>query len=225
MSAPPPSPQPNPLSAAPLKPAPSSSKLSPAPAAAKRRQQAASGSFAGAVLRWTLLALATSALLSRAMTQTWVWGYEGKWTNPAKIRDALFPPKQLEMTEAQLALHDGSRPSEYPLYMAIDGDVYDISDGGMRNYGPGGPYHVFAGRDAARAFVTGCFKTHLTHDLRGLTPAQLGTVANWKKFYTNHAKYRRVGRVMHPPIDPDLPIPEPCDQGKPQPPAGGAKVV
>lgn len=86
MSAPPPSPQPDPLSAAPLKPAPSSSKLSPAPAAAKRRQKAASGSFAGAVLRWTLLALATSALLSRAMTQTWVWGYEGKWTNPAKVR-------------------------------------------------------------------------------------------------------------------------------------------
>lgn len=58
------------------------------------------------------------------------------------------------MTEAQLALHDGSRPTEYPLYMAIDGDVYDISDGGMRNYGPGGPYHVFAGRDAARGALS-----------------------------------------------------------------------
>lgn len=28
-------------------------------------------------------------------------------------------------------------------------------------------YHQFAGRDAARAYVTGCFKEHLTHDVRG----------------------------------------------------------
>jgi hypothetical protein len=30
-----------------------------------------------------------------------------------------------------------------------------------------------AGRDASRSFVTGCFQTHLTHDLRGLTDDQL----------------------------------------------------
>ena len=30
-----------------------------------------------------------------------------------------------------------------------------------------------AGRDASRAFVTGCFDTHLTHDLRGLSPEEL----------------------------------------------------
>ncbi|BGP39946.1 hypothetical protein JCM10450v2_003926 [Rhodotorula kratochvilovae] len=174
------------------------------------------------VVRWTLLALVTSAAMSRAMTETWLWGYEGKWSNPAKIRDALFPPKPLLLSEAQLALHDGSQPDKYPLYMAIDGDVYDISDGGMRNYGPGGPYHVFAGRDAVRAFVTGCFQTHLTHDLRGLTTSQLATVDNWKKFYSSHAKYRRIGTVVHPPIDPNSPLPEPCDNGKPQPASGRA---
>lgn len=30
-----------------------------------------------------------------------------------------------------------------------------------------------AGRDASRSFVTGCFETHLTHDLRGLSDAEL----------------------------------------------------
>jgi hypothetical protein len=30
-----------------------------------------------------------------------------------------------------------------------------------------------AGRDASRSFITGCFETHLTHDLRGLSPEQL----------------------------------------------------
>lgn len=35
-------------------------------------------------------------------------------------------------------------------------------------YGPGGGYGFFSGRDAARAFVSGCFSEDLTWDLRGL---------------------------------------------------------
>lgn len=69
----------------------------------------------------------------------------------------------------------------------IDGDVYDVSKGNA--YQPGGAYHhlcvhitlilSFAshqfsvGIDAARAFGTGCFATHRTYDLRGLTAAEL----------------------------------------------------
>lgn len=36
------------------------------------------------------------------------------------------------------------------------------------SYGPGGGYSFFAGRDAVRAFVTGCFDTDLSPDLRGV---------------------------------------------------------
>jgi hypothetical protein len=35
-------------------------------------------------------------------------------------------------------------------------------------YGPGGSYSFFAGRDAARGFITGCFQEDLTPDLRGV---------------------------------------------------------
>lgn len=35
-------------------------------------------------------------------------------------------------------------------------------------YGPGGSYSSFAGRDAARGFITGCFAEDATPDLRGV---------------------------------------------------------
>jgi predicted heme/steroid binding protein len=71
------------------------------------------------------------------------------------------------MSEHELKQHDGSDPRKR-VYIAIDGDVYDVGDS-HTTYGPGGGYHMFAGVDAARAYVTGCFKTHLTYDTRGFT--------------------------------------------------------
>ena len=37
---------------------------------------------------------------------------------------------------------------------------------------------------------------------------------HWKNFYKTHKKYKKVGRVSHPPIDPASPIPEHCDPKK-----------
>ena len=79
-------------------------------------------------------------------------------------------------------------------------------------------YNYRAGRDASRAFITGCFQTHLTHDLRGLSEHELGALANWKKFFAKHVKYVKVGTLDRSPIDPSSPIPEPC---KPPSSAGG----
>lgn len=51
--------------------------------------------------------------------------------------------------------------------MAINGTIYDVSVG-RRIYGPGGSYNNFAGCDAARGFVTGCFADDRTADMRGV---------------------------------------------------------
>jgi predicted heme/steroid binding protein len=68
-------------------------------------------------------------------------------------------------TPEELSRYSGADPS-LPIYLAIKGDVFDVSSNRLR-YGPLGTYGHFAGRDASRSFVTGCFKTHLTHDTRG----------------------------------------------------------
>lgn len=72
---------------------------------------------------------------------------------------------------------DGSDPKK-PVYVALDGIIYDVSEG-RGVYGPGGSYNKLAGRDATRAFITGCFDTDLHPDVRGaedlympVTPAE-----------------------------------------------------
>ncbi|EJT71806.1 hypothetical protein GGTG_11059 [Gaeumannomyces tritici R3-111a-1] len=70
------------------------------------------------------------------------------------------------MTPEQLAGFDGSDEAK-PIYLAINGSVFDVSSN-RRTYGPGGSYQYFAGVDASRAYVTGCFAEDRTPDLRGV---------------------------------------------------------
>ncbi|MBE3046164.1 cytochrome b5 domain-containing protein [Candidatus Bathyarchaeota archaeon] len=70
------------------------------------------------------------------------------------------------LTPEELAGYDGTDPSK-PIYLAINGTIYDVTPG-ARIYGPGGSYHWFAGCDASRAYVTGCFADDTTPDMRGV---------------------------------------------------------
>ncbi|KAK9352621.1 cytochrome b5-like heme/steroid binding domain-containing protein [Lipomyces doorenjongii] len=115
-------------------------------------------------------------------------------------------------SDATLALYNGSNPA-LPIYVGLNGSVYDVTEN-SRTYGPGGPYNHFAGRDAARAFVTGCFTTDLTHDLRGLDPvAAESDLAGWKAFFEKSTRYWYVGDVIHEPIT-DRPPPGECQGPK-----------
>ena len=54
-------------------------------------------------------------------------------------------------TPAGLAEFDGSDPDR-PILLAVRGVVFDVSEG-RDFYGPGGDYHVLAGRDVTRAIA------------------------------------------------------------------------
>jgi len=163
------------------------------------------------LLKFIVYLLLAIALAGRFFTGSFLWEYDGKW---ARLKTYWPEPSGRLFSESYLATFDGTDPTK-PLYIAIDEDVYDVSSN-RRTYGPGGSYHSMAGVDAARSFGTGCFATHRTHDLRGLTDQELKGVQNWKKFFADHKTYFKVGKVLHPPIDPQSPVPEPCNSKKEQ---------
>ncbi|KAM7206432.1 hypothetical protein V8F20_002781 [Naviculisporaceae sp. PSN 640] len=98
--------------------------------------------------------------------ETFFWGMKNP---PSYLRASWWKSKisgPLYLTPAELALYDGTDESK-PIYLAINGTIYDVS-ANRRTYGPGGSYHWFAGCDAARAYVTGCFAEDRTADMRGV---------------------------------------------------------
>lgn len=82
--------------------------------------------------------------------------------------DGAIKRQPVVLTDAELLGFDG-RNDSLPIYLALNGTIYDITAGaGRRIYGPGGPYNFFAGRDATRAYITGCFKEDAVADYRGV---------------------------------------------------------
>jgi len=61
--------------------------------------------------------------------------------------------------------------------------------------GPGGNYHIFAGREIARALAMGkLHEDYLNNDLQGLNTTQITALQEWQKFYTD--RYKKVGRIV-----------------------------
>nr|POE73066.1 membrane steroid-binding protein 2 [Quercus suber] len=118
------------------------------------------------ILRLIAGLLVLNFLLSYFITSSsFTWNYNPQFLRPAVIRQYFRGPVYL--TDDELSLYDGTDPAK-PVYLALNGTIYDVSGGSGRSiYGPGGSYHVFAGKDAARGFVTGCFAEDATPDLRG----------------------------------------------------------
>ncbi|KAK3039278.1 hypothetical protein RJ639_027982 [Escallonia herrerae] len=110
----------------------------------------------------------------------------------------LPPPVQLgEISEEELKAYDGSDPKK-PLLMAIKGQIYDVSQSRMF-YGPGGPYALFAGKDASRALAKMSFEDKdLNGDLSGLGVFELEALQDWE--YKFMSKYVKVGTIKTVPV-------------------------
>lgn len=121
----------------------------------------------------------------------------------------LRPPVQLgEITAEELKAYDGTDP-EKPLLMAIKAQIYDVSQSRMF-YGPGGPYALFAGKDASRALAKMSFEEKdLTGDISGLGPFELDALQDWE--YKFMSKYVKVGTVKSE----EVPVTEPESIGEP----------
>ncbi|KAK7613572.1 hypothetical protein BKA81DRAFT_97437 [Phyllosticta paracitricarpa] len=111
-----------------------------------------------------LLLLSTALSYWVTAGDSLLWGWRPWFARGAGLRAWMSGPVLL--TDEQLKAYDGSDASK-PIYLALNGTIYDVS-AGRHFYGPGGGYSFFAGRDAVRAFVTGCFDTDLSPDLRGV---------------------------------------------------------
>ena len=96
--------------------------------------------------------------------------------------------------EAELAAYDGTQDDEQgPILLAADGLVFNVYKG--RNfYGPGGEYHLFAGRDATRFLAKTIVEEETAEQAsQPLTMAERASLAAW--MFTIKSKYEVVGKL------------------------------
>ena len=191
------------------------------------------------IVRIILVVIGITCAASYYVTsgESFIFGLPRPWfTKPTELKQYLRGP--IYLTSAELAKYDGSDTS-LPIYLAVNGTIFDVS-AGAHTYGPGGSYHAFAGHDASRAFVTGCFMEDRTSDLRGaeaiyipiedddeqISSAERKTraerekrvakkkvrdeVDRWVNFYSNSKKYFEVGKIVGVEDEPLGPAPTLC---------------
>lgn len=109
-------------------------------------------------------------------------------TNPQ-----LDPPQNKPFTLQELSSFDGSNPSK-PIYVAIKGIVFDVSS--KRDvYGPGGSYHVFAGKDGSKGLGLSSLKVEdAIPDYSSLKPTELKVLDDWVSFFTK--RYNIIGQIV-----------------------------
>jgi len=114
-----------------------------------------------------------------------------------------YPPASKVFKREELTQFNGGQEStdlkrvDVPIYVGINGKVVDVSYGGKAMYGAGGPYNIFAGKDASRSLAKMSFKPEdlNSHDLSDLTTEQQKTLNEWENKFVQTKKYPVVGTL------------------------------
>lgn len=150
--------------------------------------------------------------------------------NSKSVKELAKMPKR-DFTLEQLKEFDGIK-SNGRILIGVLGKVFDVSKA-KDFYGPGGPYSVFAGRDASRALGTfsvdeSQFKDE-HDDLSDLKTSQMDSIKEWEMqflgkllFLLNYfdyyltiiEKYPLVGKLLKPGEDPTIYEEESTDDKK-----------
>ncbi|XP_064608191.1 membrane-associated progesterone receptor component 1-like [Liolophura sinensis] len=117
---------------------------------------------------------------------------------PVPVQPQLPRMKKRDFTLEQLREYDG-KGKDGRLLIAVNNKVFDVTRG-KRFYGPGGPYGVFAGRDASRGLATFSLSEEAIKDefddLSDLNTMQMESVREWEMQFLE--KYEYIGKLLRP---------------------------
>lgn len=136
-------------------------------------------------------------LLTAFAVRTYFASRRKKDTEEEETRTSLPTMEKRDFTLDELKPYNGVENER--ILIAVNGKVFDVSRG-RENYGPDGPYHVFAGHDASRGLATFSIDSSNIKDsyddLSDLNSLQMESVFEWEMQFME--KYDHVGKLLKP---------------------------
>lgn len=101
-----------------------------------------------------------------------------------------------DLTLEQLKPFNGVDNPRKIVYVAVNGNIYDVTLDGLDHYGPDGGYKQFAGRDCSRSLACMSFLDEYLDNptLDGITEQQQETLNKWEDKFKE--KYPVVGKIV-----------------------------
>jgi len=134
-------------------------------------------------------------VLVAVIIKSFMKGHDDVVANQPEPEPELPEMEKQDFTLEELRKYNGN--DDPRILLGINGNVYDVTRG-KGFYGPGGPYGVFAGRDASRCFAT--FSTDPSiikdedDDLSDLNYMQVESLREWQAQISE--KYTHVGKLL-----------------------------
>ncbi len=120
----------------------------------------------------------------------------GRLSKPLSSQDKEFTRQDLEQYKGKGDVPKGR--VHPPIYIGINGKVLDVSYGGYESYKEGGPYHLFAGKDASVPLGRMSFKPEDVEntDISTLSEEHKNIMLDWEKRFITTSKYPIVGKIV-----------------------------